>query len=230
MAEVVEVLESRVAELVSISVQRAIDRASDLLARAGPYRGAQCHAPTIGSRHWASQSQARENRGLVYVGSDLFGSALSGDVLGLRQPSSPGGAGEGDEIVGDHRHSASRALLPWRVSSRIDHHLANGSPTGVMRIAARDQKSRKRVGDPLGVGIGCMTVQMPQRGADVATVVHYPGQFPCGPSWPVLRVVDTSTVLGLRSCAGTAAPRRARVAAAVGGLKRDKLGLWRPSL
>jgi hypothetical protein len=75
-----------------------------------------------------------------------------------------------------------------------------------------------------------MTVQMPQRGADVATVVHCPGQFPCGPSWPVLRVVDTSTVLGLRSCAGTAAPRRARVAAAVGGLKRDKLGLWRPSL
>ena len=63
---------------------------------------------------------------------DLFGSALSGDVLSLRQQRAACGSGEGDEIVGDHRHSASRAFLPWRVSGRIDDHLAHYSPACVM--------------------------------------------------------------------------------------------------
>jgi hypothetical protein len=78
---------------------------------------------------------------LIYVGSDLLGAALSGDVLGLRQPRSPGRAGKGDQIVCDHRYRASRALLPGRVGGRIDHDLADRSPTGVMRIATRDKKS-----------------------------------------------------------------------------------------
>jgi len=63
---------------------------------------------------------------------DLFGSALSGDVLSLRQQRAACGSGEGDEIVGDHRHSASCAFLPWRVSGRIDDHLAHYSPACVM--------------------------------------------------------------------------------------------------
>jgi hypothetical protein len=90
---------------------------------------------------------------LVYVGRDLFGSALSGDVLGVRQLRPPGASCEGDQIVGDHRYSASRALLPWRVGCRIDDDLADDSPAGVVRIASRDQKPGKCVGDSLGVRV-----------------------------------------------------------------------------
>ena len=80
------------------------------------------------------------------MGGDLFGSPLSGDVLGVRQLGPPGGSGKGDEIVGDHRYSSSRALLPWRVRGRIDDDLADGAPAGVMRITTCDKKPRERVG------------------------------------------------------------------------------------
>jgi hypothetical protein len=140
------------------------------------------------------------------VGSDLFDSAPSSDVLGLWQLRSPGGAGKGDEIASDHRYRAPSALLPWRVRGRIDDYLADSSPTGVMRVATRDQKSCERVGYPLGVGIGPVNRQMPQRGADVATVVHCPGQLPRRPSWPVSRIVDPSTLLAPERRVATLSP------------------------
>ncbi len=91
---------------------------------------------------------------------DLFGSALSRDVLGTRQLSPPGRSSERDEIVSDHRHSASRALLPRCIGSRIDDHLADDSPAGVMRITTGDKKPCEGLGDLLGVGLGSMNVEM----------------------------------------------------------------------
>ena len=91
---------------------------------------------------------------------NLFGSALSGDVLGTRQLSPPGRSSERNEIVGDHRHSASRALLPRRIGSRIDDHLADDSPAGVMRIATCDKKPREGLGHLLGVGLGPVDIEM----------------------------------------------------------------------
>ncbi|HEX3802728.1 MAG TPA: hypothetical protein VHV75_07825 [Solirubrobacteraceae bacterium] len=129
------------------------------------------------------------------MGGDLFGSALRSDVLGVRQLGPPGASSKGEEIVGDHRYRASRALLPWRVGGRIDDDLADYPPAGVMRIAACDKKPRERVGDSLCLGIGRVDIEVSQRSADVATAVYCPCQVPCG--WPrfVSRIVDQSTVL-----------------------------------
>jgi len=115
-------------------------------------------------------------------------------VLGVRQLGPPGRSTKGDEIVGDHRHSASCALLPRRVRGRIDDDLPDGSPPSVMRIAACDKKARERVGNRLGIGIGRVEIEMPQRRTDVATAIHRFRQVPCG--WPrfVSRIVDQSRV------------------------------------
>jgi hypothetical protein len=114
------------------------------------------------------------------VGGDLLSSALGGDVLGLRQPGPPSGSGHGEEIVGDDGYGASRAFLPWRVSCRIDDHLTDDAPAGVMRIATRNEKARECVGNPLGVGLGCVDIEMPKRSRDLVTTVHSPRQVPCG--------------------------------------------------
>jgi len=95
------------------------------------------------------------------VDSDLFGAPLGGDVLRVGQLRPPTVAGECDQILGDDGYRASRALLPRRVGRRVDHDLTDDSPTCVMRVATRDEKSRKRVGQSRGSGLGCMDVEMP---------------------------------------------------------------------
>jgi hypothetical protein len=133
------------------------------------------------------------------VRGNLFGSPLSGDVLGLRQLGPPGGSSKRDEIVGDHRYSASRALLPWRVRGRIDDDLPDGSPAGVMRIATCDKKPRERVGDPLGLRVRRVEIEMSQSRADVATAIHRFCQVLCGSPRSVSRIVDQSRVLAAQS-------------------------------
>lgn len=98
---------------------------------------------------------------MIYVRSDLFGAPLGGDVLGVSQLRPSTVAGKCDEILGDHRYCASRALLPWRVGRRVDDNLTNDSPTSVVRVATRNKKSRERIGHPIGSGLGCVDVQMP---------------------------------------------------------------------
>lgn len=93
--------------------------------------------------------------------SDLFGAPLGGDVLGVGQLRPPTVAGEGDEILGDHRYRASRALLPWRVGRRVDDNLTDDSPTSVMGVTTRNQKPRERMSHPMSFGLGRVDVQMP---------------------------------------------------------------------
>jgi hypothetical protein len=98
---------------------------------------------------------------LIYVRSDLFGAPLGGDVLGVGQLRPPTVAAKGDEILGDHRYRAPRALLPWRVGRRVDDNLTDDSPTSVVRVATRNKKPRECIGHPVGSGLGCVDVQMP---------------------------------------------------------------------
>jgi hypothetical protein len=133
---------------------------------------------------------------LIYVRSDLFRAPLCGDVLGAGQLRAPTVAGKGDEILGDHRYRASRALLPRRVGRRVDDNLTDDSPTGVVRVTTRNKKPRERVGHPVGSGLGCVDVQMPKRGTDLPAVLHRPGQFPRGPPRSASFIVDPPTVLG----------------------------------
>jgi hypothetical protein len=95
------------------------------------------------------------------MGSDLLDPPLGGDVLCMSQLHPPGVACKRHEITSDDRYRASRALLPWRVSSRVDDDLTDDSPTSVVGIAPRDEKSRERIGHALGSGIGRVAVQMP---------------------------------------------------------------------
>jgi hypothetical protein len=139
---------------------------------------------------------------LIYVRSDLFGAPLCGDVLGVRQLRPPTVAGECDEILGDHRHGASRTLLPRRIGRRVDDNLTDDSPTSVMRVAARDKKPRERVGHSFGSGLGCVDVEMPQRGTDVPAVVYRPSQFLRGPPRSLSSNVDSFTVLGRSGLSG----------------------------
>jgi hypothetical protein len=151
-----------------------IHGACDLLARPSADRGTQRHSPTVGGCGGTSQPEAGKDRVLVNVRGNLLGSALSGDVLCTRQLSPPGRSSERNQIVGDHRHSASRALLPRSIGSRINDHLADDPPAGVVRIATGDEKPREGLGDLLGVGLGSVDVEMSQRRADPATSVHGP--------------------------------------------------------
>ena len=98
---------------------------------------------------------------MIDVDGDLFRASLGGDVLGVGQLRPPAVAAERDQILGDDRYRASRAFLPWRVGRRVDDDLTDDSPTGVMRIAPRDQKPRQRVGHALGFGLGPVDVEMP---------------------------------------------------------------------
>ena len=98
---------------------------------------------------------------MIYVRSDLFGAPLGGDVLGVGQLRAPTVAGKGDEILGDDRYRAARALLPWRVGRRVDDNLTDDSPTSVVRVTTRNKKPRERIGHPIGSGLGCVDVQMP---------------------------------------------------------------------
>jgi hypothetical protein len=88
---------------------------------------------------------------LVDVRCDLFGTPLRGDVLsaGQRRPATL--AREADQILGHQRYRASCAPCPGGIGRRIDDHLADDAPTGVVRVATRDEKPRQRLGHPDGV-------------------------------------------------------------------------------
>lgn len=169
-----------------------------MIARACLDGGAQRNAPAVGCGCAASQPETGEDCGLVYVGGDLFGSPLSGDVLGVTELRPSGGSSEGDEIVSDHRYSSSRAFLPRRVCGGLDDDLADDAPARVMRIATCDQKPCERVRDALGVGVRRVDIEMSQRCTDVPTAVHCRGQVPCCGPGSVSRVVDQPTVAAAR--------------------------------
>jgi hypothetical protein len=82
-----------------LCAERAIERACDLLTRSGPDRGCQRDAPAFGSPCGTLQPQVRQDSGLIDVNGDLFGTALSGDMLGAHQRRPATITGKPDEIV-----------------------------------------------------------------------------------------------------------------------------------
>lgn len=127
--------------------------------------------------------------------SDLFGTPLRRDVLGLYQLRSATVAGKRHEILCHHWHRAPCAFLPWGIGGRVDDNLTDHAPARMVGVAPRDQETSQGVGNALGIRLGCVHVQMPEGIADVVAVVHRPGEFTGGPARSVLLFVDTSTVL-----------------------------------
>jgi hypothetical protein len=109
---------------------------------------------------------------LINVNGDLLGAALGGNMLGAGQRRPAAVAGELEEILRYQRYRPSRALLPRRVSWRIDDHLTDDSPAGMVRIATRHEEAGQRLGYSLSSGLGPMTVQVPQCGAYAPSALH----------------------------------------------------------
>jgi hypothetical protein len=90
---------------------------------------------------------------LIDVNGDLFDATLGGDMLSARQLRAPTIAGKADEVRGDQRHGAARALLPRRVGRRVDDYLTDDSPSRVVRVAARNEKPGERLSHPQRLGL-----------------------------------------------------------------------------
>ena len=127
--------------------KRAVNRAGDLLARAGFDRAAQGKPPAVRRRGGFLKPQVRKYRSLINVTGDLFGPALGGDVLCAHQLRAPVIAGHADQVLGYQRNGSPRAFLPRRVGRRVNHHLTDHSPAGVVGVAARDEEPRERLSD-----------------------------------------------------------------------------------
>ena len=140
--------------------KRAINRARNLLPRPCVNRATQSHAPTFRRRRRVLEPQVRKYSGLVDVNGDLFGAALGGDVLSAYQLRAPVVAGKADQVLGYERDSPPGAFLPWRVGRRVDHDLADYSPARMVRIAARNEKARQRLGDTHCRRLGRVAVEM----------------------------------------------------------------------
>ena len=154
------------------------------------------------------QPEVGEERRLIDVDGNLFRAPLSGDVLRLGELRAPAIAAKADEVLGDDRDRASRALLPRCVGRRVDDDLTDRAPTSVMRVAPRHQKPREGIGHGLSSGLGGVDVEMPQRGADLPAFLHRLGQFLRGPRSVSFRV-DLFTVLFRRSPGDNRRPPRA---------------------
>ena len=130
---------------------------------------------------------------------DLFGTTLSGYVLSARQLRSATIAREADQVLSHQRHRPPRAFLPRRVGRRVDNDLTHDSPPRMVRIAARDKKSRERLCHPVRAGLGAVAVEVSQCGADATPVINRPGELPRSRPRLALLIVDPSSVLAGRS-------------------------------
>jgi hypothetical protein len=158
--------------------QGALDRAGDLFARAGSDRATQGNAPSLSRRRCLLEPQVRKDRGLINVTGDLFGATLSGHVLSARQLRSATVACEADQVLSYQRDRPPRAFLPRGVGRRVHNDLTHDSPARMVRIAARDKKSRERLGHPVRPGLGPVAVEMSQCGADATPAINRPGELP----------------------------------------------------
>jgi hypothetical protein len=107
------------------------------------------------------ESQVGKDRGLIHMHGDLLDPAPCRDVLSARKRSTPRDLSEIDQVLRDQWHSTARALLPRRIGGRIDDNLTEDSPTRVVRIATRNEKSTERLRYSLRFRLGSVTVKMP---------------------------------------------------------------------
>src|ERR1700731_3906789 len=108
---------------------------------------------------------------------DLLGPALRGDVLRSNELRATTPARKAQQVFGYHRYRPAGTLLPRRIGCRVDDNLTNDAPTIVVRVAPRDEKSSKRLGNLDCLGLGRVTIEMPQRGLHAATFVDCPREL-----------------------------------------------------
>ncbi len=109
---------------------------------------------------------------------DLFGATLSRYMLSARQLRSATVAREADQVLSYERHRPPRAFLPRGVGRGVHNDLTHDSPAGMVRIAARDKKSRERLCHAVRARLGPVPVEMSQCGANAPPVINRPGELP----------------------------------------------------
>jgi hypothetical protein len=72
-------------------------------------------------------------------------------------------------------------------------------PTRMMRITARHEKPRQRVGHPQRFRLRPVGIQVAQSGTHVPATLHRAGQLPRRPPRLASFIIDHSTVLGLKT-------------------------------
>ena len=143
---------------------------------------------------------------MINVTGDLFGATLSGDVLSACQLRSATVAREADQVLRYQWHRPPRAFLPGGVGRRVHHDLTHDAPARMVRIAARDKKSRERLCHPVRPGLGPVAVEMSQCGADATPVINRPGELPRSRPRLASVIVDPCSVLAGRSPPSGSAP------------------------
>ena len=108
----------------------------------------------------------------------LFGTTLSGYMLSASQLRSAAVACEADQVISHQRHRPPRAFLPRGVGRRVHNDLTHDSPARMMRIAARDKKSRERLCHLVRPGSGRVAVEVSQCGPDATPVINRSGELP----------------------------------------------------
>jgi hypothetical protein len=182
-----------------LPAQRAVDRARNLFTGARRHGRSDRLLPALRAGRRAVEAEVRQHGGMVHKPGDLLGTPLGGHVLDLREPRAPVRAALDDQVRGDQRDRAARALLPRSVRGGGDDDLANGPPPGMVRVATGDQEARQGFRDLPAAGLGGTAVQMPQSRADLPAGLHRPGQLPGGSPLFVSLRVDAPNLAGGRA-------------------------------
>jgi hypothetical protein len=134
--------------------------------------------------------------------SYLLGATAGGEVLDLTQLHPSALLRDPQEITGHKRDRAASTLLPRRIGGRVHNHLADHPPARMVRVTACNQEARESLSYTRGPGLGAVAVQVSQRIADTATIIHGPRQLSRTLSRLVYLDLDDPTLLSKSLCAG----------------------------
>lgn len=129
------------------------------------------------------------------MAGNLLGATLGGDVLHLHQLRAPTLAGEIQQVLRDQGHGPASASLPRRVRGRVDNDLTDYTPAGVVGVTTGDQEPRQGLSHADGPGFGSVAVEVSQRSANTATVIHGASELDGGPPRFEGCLVDARTMV-----------------------------------
>jgi hypothetical protein len=163
--------------LAAAVAQRLRHRPRDLLARARDDGVAERLAPAIVVHRFRLESEVAEHGRVIEVRRELLGPPARRDVLRAMQGRTPLARRQVQQVGRDHRNRATRASFPRRIRGGLDHDLPNHAPTGVVGLAARDEKARERLRQDGRIGLCAERVEVAQGLADATAVLDSARQF-----------------------------------------------------
>lgn len=87
--------------------------------------------------------------------------------------------GQPDEFIGNERHGAAGAALPWCVARALDDQLADDAPPSVAGLGTIDQKPPEGLGQCARAILGAIGVEVPERRGDLPSALDAAREAPC---------------------------------------------------